>query len=89
MTKKDIVKFFEEIKKSEGTIFSCHFIKKNGDYRKMVCRLGVNKGVKGIGMKYDPIARNLLPVFDMQKNAFRMINFETIQHLKVRGKQIC
>jgi len=88
MSRAEILKFLKEIQKSQGTIFSCHFIKKNGDYRKMVARLGVKKGVTGKGMKFDPIARNLLPVYDMQKQGFRMINFSTIEYLKVRGKEI-
>lgn len=89
MSNKDVLKFLEAIKKSEGTIFSCHFIKRgNGEYRKMVARLGVKKGVKGVGMKYDPIKKNLLPVFDMQKNAFRMIPFDAIEYLKVKGNEI-
>lgn len=67
--------------------FSVEFIKKDGSLRKMVARLGVTKGVTGEGMKYDPISKGLLPVYDVQKQAYRMININTIQSLKVKGKK--
>ena len=84
MGRKDVLKYFKEIKKSEGTIFRVDFIKKDGSYRKMLARLGVSKGITGKGMSYNPLDYDLLPVFDMTKLAFRMINFRTIQTLPVR-----
>lgn len=73
---------------SDGKIFTVEFIKKDGTLRKMNARLGVKKYVKGVGLAFDPIEKNLLPVFDMQKNAYRMINATTIQSIKVGGVQI-
>lgn len=70
----------------DNQIFSVEFIKKDGSLRKMVARMGVTKGVSGVGMKYDPISKGLLPVYDMQKHSYRMINIETIQLLKVKGE---
>jgi len=82
-----IYKAIEEIRsRAEDTIFSCHFIKKDGSLRKMVCRLGVQKGVKGVGMSYDPTEKGLLCVYDMQKLAFRMINLRTIVRLQIKGE---
>jgi len=75
----------EKIQETKGKIFSVEFIKKNGEKRKMVCRTGVKKGTSGVGMKYDPIQKGLLPVFDMQKGAFRMINLQTITKLTIMG----
>jgi len=76
-------------KKSNGTFFSCHFIKKNGEYRKMVARLGVTKGVKGIGRSYDEVKEyNLLTVYDVQKKGFRRIQLGSIKHLQVKGELI-
>ena len=75
----------EKISETRGKIFSVEFVKKDGSKRKMVCRTGVKKGTSGKGMKYDPIKKGLLPVFDMQKGAFRMINLETITKLTIMG----
>lgn len=88
MTQIDLIrKAVKEIRsRAEDTIFSCHFIKKDDTLRKMVCRLGVKKGVKGVGMAYDPTEKGLLCVYDMQKLAFRMINLKTIKRLQIRGE---
>jgi hypothetical protein len=66
-------------------IFSAVFIKKNGERREMLCRLGVKKHLKGGSLAYDAKARNLLPVFDMQKEDYRMINISTLLELKING----
>lgn len=79
---------FQRIKETEGKIFSVQFVKKNGDIRDMVCRLGVTKGVTGVGMSYNPADHNLVTVFDMQKGEFRMINMETIIKMKLNGEVI-
>ncbi len=82
-----IIEVIKEIRsRAEDTIFSCHFIKKDGSLRKMVCRLGVKKGVKGVGMSYDPTEKGLLCVYDMQKLAFRMINLRTIIKMQIKGE---
>jgi hypothetical protein len=73
---------------SHNKIFTATFIKKDGSVRVMNCRRGVKKGVKGVGMSYDPYQKNLLPVYDMQKGAFRMINISTIQELKSNKQTI-
>jgi len=75
------------IRESRGKIFSVDFYKKDGSLRKMKARLGVTKGVKGVGLRYDPLARGLLPVWDLDKGAFRMINLTTIRRLKVNGQE--
>lgn len=71
-----------------GKFFTVTFIKKDGTIRKMNARLGVTKGLTGKGMAYNPIERNLLPVFDVQKQAYRMINAETIQEIKFEGQTL-
>ena len=73
---------------ADGKIFTVEFIKKDGTLRKMNARLGVKKYVKGVGLAFNPTERNLLPVFDMQKEAYRMINASTIQKIKIGGKEI-
>lgn len=87
-------KVLELINSSNGTIFSCEFIKKDSSLRHMVTRTGVRKGVKGVGMAYDPIRRGLKPTYDLVKarqglppeDCWRMINLETTFAIRVRGK---
>jgi len=89
MNQSQIENKIQEIRsRAEDTFFSVHFIKKDNTLRKMVCRLGVQKGVKGIGMRYSPTEKGLLCVFDVQKQAFRMINIRTIRYLNIKGKQL-
>ena len=71
---------------TKNQIFSARFIKKDGTIRDMVCRLGVKKHLKGGELKFDAKSKNLLPVFDMQKEAYRMINFNTLIQLKIKNK---
>ena len=74
------------IYKTKGKIFSVVFTKKNGEKRKMVCRQGVAKYVKGVGLKFKPEERNLIGVLDMHKKAYRFINTTTLEQIKVQGK---
>lgn len=85
---KDFRTTLEKIQKAENTIFSVTFTKKDGTVRTMVARLNVKKGVKGTGMAYNPIEKGLLPVFDMQKKGFRMINLKTVTELTIKGEEV-
>lgn len=71
----------EVIFKNDGKIFGVEFIKKDGTHRLMTARLMVNKGVKGVGLKFDPSKYNLITAFDMRKQAFRMINCNNLVSL--------
>ena len=73
---------------SGGKIFTVTFTKKNGEKRVMNARTGVSKGVTGKGMSYNPVSKNLLAVYDMQKRDYRMINCNTIEEIKVLGETI-
>ena len=73
------------IYKTNGKIFSAVFTKKDGEKRKMVCRRGVAKYVKGIGLKFKPEEKELIGVFDMHKKAYRFINIKTLEQIKVKG----
>mgnify|MGYP005990180487 CR=1 FL=1 len=73
---------------SNGKVFSANFIKKEDDTeRTMNCRTGVVKHVKGKGRNFDPIAANLISVFDMNKNGYRFINFDGLNWIKIGGKK--
>jgi hypothetical protein len=75
-----------EIRNLAGTqIFSAKFVKKDGTVREMVCRLGVKKHLKGGELAYDAKSMGYLPVFDMQKEEYRMININTLIEVKING----
>lgn len=69
------------LKSTNGKFFVVTFVKKDGSIRKMVCRFGVTKGVKGTGhaLKEDS---NIVRVYDIQKKEFRSINLETLLTFK-------
>jgi len=70
-------------KRNSGRIFTVSFVKRStGEVRKMNCRKGVKKGTNGEGLKFDPISRGLVPVFDMQKNQHRFISLDDIREIK-------
>lgn len=79
---------FEFLKESvdDGKIFSVTFIKRTtGEIREMVCRLGVKSHLRGGVKKFDDKEKNLLTVFDVQKNGYRSIPLENIIKVKVNG----
>ncbi len=76
----------ELIRSTNGQIFTASFIKKDGSIRSMNCRFGVTKGVKGVGLKFEPYSYGLLPVYDMRINEFRMLNIGTLRELVVNSE---
>tara|TARA_R100001440_G_scaffold74972_1_gene101095 strand:- start:1365 stop:1643 length:279 start_codon:yes stop_codon:yes gene_type:complete len=68
-------------------IFSVEFIKKDGTHRLMNARLQVQKGVKGVGLRFNPDEHNLITAFDMQKGEFRMINCNTLVSLSANKQK--
>lgn len=70
-----------------GTIFSVGFIKRtNGEFRHMVCRLGVHKHLQGGDRAYDPVEKGLLAVYDVVSRGYRSIPLENVVWIKIRGK---
>lgn len=78
----------EVIKETKGKYFSVVFTKKDGSTRRMTARLGVKKGINGKGMSYDPNEKDLMVVWDAQKNDYRMVNLSTIISFKCGSKVI-
>ena len=75
------------IKDTKGKFFTVSFIKRtDGTRRVMNARLGVKAFLKGGTLPYDPEAKRLIPVYDVQKRGYRMINVDTIYNLKI-GRQ--
>lgn len=73
-----------------GHIFSVEFTKRTtGELRKMVCRRGVAKYVKGVGRSFDADKKNLLSVYDMQiadeAKGYRLIPLDAIVSLRLNG----
>lgn len=85
MEKISMLEAIQKIKADHKKIFSAQFIKKDGTRRAMICRLGVTKGVKGVGMSYNPADHNIITVFDMRKNAFRSIPADRLLCFKMDG----
>lgn len=74
----------ELIKDSKGLIFSATFTKKDGTHRIMNARTGKQYASKtGKAAPYKPKEYNLIPLYDMRKKAFRMLNFETLLTLSI------
>ena len=75
----------ELIHETNGKIFSSTFIKKNGEHRLMTARLKVTKGLKENARPrpYDPSKYNLVCVYDMTKQGYRMININTLLTLSI------
>jgi hypothetical protein len=74
------------IQQTGGKIFRVTFIKKDGTIRQMVARTEVQKGVNGTGMSYDPAPRGLMPIYDMQKDGWRMVNLDTVREIAFQGE---
>lgn len=61
---------------TNGKFVTVTFLKKDGTVRKMNCRLGVTKYLKGGESTLD--AEQYVTVFDVAKGAYRAINRDTI-----------
>jgi len=86
--KNEKINLFEAvdaIMNTNGKIFSAVFVKKDGTERAINCRLGVKKDLKGTGLKFDPYDKGLVPVYDMQKRAYRMLNTDTLRSFTFNG----
>ena len=66
--------------------FTVTFTKKNGDERVLNGRRGVVKHTNGVGMKYIPSDYDLLTVYDVQAEGYRMISCNTISALRINGE---
>lgn len=69
-----------------NSIFSVDFTKKDGSARTMTCRLGVKSHLRGGELPFCPVEKGVLPVFDMQKGEYRMINLSTVTEIRANGQ---
>jgi hypothetical protein len=70
---------------NNGLFFGVTYFKKDGSIRNMLARKGVQKGLKGVGMKYTPLDKALMGVWDVHKAAYRMINLDQLISFNVNG----
>ena len=75
------------IKDTKGKFFTVTFTKKDGTTRVMNARLGVKAYLRGGELPYNPEAKGLIPVYDMQKHDYRMVNINTISKLKIGNNE--
>lgn len=68
-----------------GRIFSAEFTKKDGTVRKIVCRCGVSKDLRGGELTYNPSTYNNLIVWDLHKKSYRTIKFDNLRNIKYNG----
>lgn len=84
--KKEII--LDMVERSKGKFFTVTFIKKDGNIRTMNCRTNVQKYTNGKGLKFDPIKKNLLPVYDLQAKGYRFVNILTILDIHILKEEI-
>lgn len=77
------------LKRDNGRqFFTVCFIKRtNGETRIMNCRKGVRKGTTGEGLKFNPVDKGLVEVFDVAKNQYRFISLDNIIRINIRGQR--
>ena len=89
---QDSVKLREAIEGTKGRFFTIFFLKRNGELRKMTCRTGVKKGLKGdngVGvLRAKSSNTNLVSVFEMQVNGYRSFDLERVVSFKCGGVEI-
>ena len=69
------------IELTNGRFFRVTFTKKNGEERNLTGRIKARKYVTGAGLRFDPSDYGLMTVFDVQKDAWRMVNLNTVSEL--------
>ena len=78
----------ELIKGSKGKIFSTTFVKKDNTIRTLTSRTGKQyKSKTGNKAPYKPSDYNLIPLYDMRKKAFRMLNLNTLITLSINKQK--
>jgi len=70
-----------------GKFFSVEFVKKDGSVRKMNCRGGVKKYLKGGDSTIKHID-NLVSVFDMQAKQYRCFDVSRLNMVRFGGDEV-
>lgn len=80
--------FIHEFVGDTGKIFNITFIRKDGVKRSFNARFGVAKNLNGKGLAYNPEKHNLLKVFSMDDDGYRMVDLSSILRIKANGVTI-
>jgi hypothetical protein len=57
----------------------------NGRWFGMVARTGVSKYVTGTGMKFDPLKKGLVVVWEPNSRGYRMIPLDSVHEIRYRA----
>ena len=83
---KKVLKVLQDNNKT-GNIYSVSFQKRtDGSIRKMICRGKVVKGLRGGTLKFNPLERDLVQVYDMRKKGYILVPCENVISIKAKGK---
>lgn len=86
MDPKTVLELLNSYVDDTGKIFTVEFVKRtNGEVRRLNCRMGVKKHLKGGGPAYDFGSKGLVPVFDMQKGEYRCFPLDAVNELVIDG----
>lgn len=70
-----------------GRTFVVEFVKRStGEVRKMQARCGVKAHLAGGSMPYSPLEKKLLPVWDFNKEDYRLVSLDSINWVKLNGR---
>lgn len=87
-TNISLAEAIDVIMASKGKMITVEFTKRtDGTHRVMNCRLGVRKHLTGEGSKYSFADKDLIPVFDCKKMAYRVINARSVKKVRAGGKE--
>jgi len=68
--------------------FGVVFVKRtNGEIRTMNCRKGVYKGVRGGGLRFDPVKKRVVIVHDRNIGQHRSVSLDEIKSVNMQGKR--
>ena len=70
----------ELVENTKGRIMKVRFIKKDNTERTMICRLGVRKGLVGVGKNWS--YEHIVTVSDMVKHQYRSIDLNRLKSLR-------
>jgi len=83
----DIKKTYNKIQEvsKNGKMFGVTFTKKDGSKRKMNCRLGVKKHLRG-GKSTTAHIPELLTVYSLDAEGYRNVRLDTVHEVRGNGK---
>lgn len=70
----------------KGKFFSATWTKKDGSLRRASGKAKHKASVTGAGLKFDASSKGLVPYWDANKRAWRMLDTSTLENLKAGGK---